>query len=256
MRGRELADASRTKTGPSPRNLNRQGEKKDVEAVPSYQRDPLAQLLSPVGGANPAAIHASWLSQVTAVQPSRARSSLLHLQRQRGNRYVQRVVSIYREGAGGGEVGPEVEQAIHSQRGSGHSLDRGIRSTMEPVFGADFSQVRVHTDAQADTLNRTLSARAFTTGRDIFFRQGEYRPGSSTGKELITHELTHVVQQGGAGVQAKLTVSQPGDPYEQQADQVASEVMRQRIARQSPDEEEEGMIGMKPMPGVATNVFR
>jgi hypothetical protein len=72
---------------------------------------------------------------------------------------------------------------------------------MEPVFGADFSQVRVHTDTQANTLNRTLSARAFTTGRDIFFRQGEYRPGSSTGQELIAHELTHVVQQGGAGVQ-------------------------------------------------------
>jgi hypothetical protein len=68
---------------------------------------------------------------------------------------------------------------------------------MERAFGADFSSVKVHTDAEADTLNQELNARAFTTGQDIFFRQGEYSPGSGSGQKLIAHELTHVVQQNG-----------------------------------------------------------
>jgi len=57
--------------------------------------------------------------------------------------------------------------------------------------------VRVHSDSEANLLNQQLSAKAFTTARDIFFRQGEYSPGSGTGKKLIAHELTHVVQQEG-----------------------------------------------------------
>ncbi|NEP28586.1 DUF4157 domain-containing protein, partial [Moorena sp. SIO3I6] len=48
-----------------------------------------------------------------------------------------------------------------------------------------------------------IQARAFTTGKDIFFRQGEYNPGSQEGKKLIAHELTHVVQQTGGQIQCK-----------------------------------------------------
>jgi hypothetical protein len=109
---------------------------------------------------------------------------------------------------------------------------------MESAFGADFGGVRVHTDAQADGLNRLLNARAFTTGHDIFFRRGEYSPGSSTGRELLAHELTHVVQQGSAGIQGKFSVSRPSDASEQEADRVAKAVM-QRVQRQPMDEEEE-----------------
>nr|MCM0593799.1 DUF4157 domain-containing protein [Gloeotrichia echinulata DEX184] len=68
------------------------------------------------------------------------------------------------------------------------------------AFGADFSGVKVHTDGQSDQLNRSIQARAFTTGQDVFFRQGEYNPGSRGGQELIAHELTHVVQQNGGAV--------------------------------------------------------
>jgi hypothetical protein len=74
---------------------------------------------------------------------------------------------------------------------------------MEPAFGADFSGVRVHSDSKAHGLNQSLQARAFTTGQDIFFRGGEYNPGSSAGKELVAHELTHVVQQNGPAVAKK-----------------------------------------------------
>jgi hypothetical protein len=99
---------------------------------------------------------------------------------------------------------------------------------MEPAFGVDFGGVRVHTDTQADTLNRALSARAFTAGRDIFFRQGEYNPGSSSGRELLAHELTHVAQRGGHAVQGKLSVSQPGDAFEREADHVAQEIAQEQ----------------------------
>jgi len=96
---------------------------------------------------------------------------------------------------------------------------------MESAFGTDFSGVRVHTDAEADALNQAVNAVAFTTGQDVFFRQGAYNPSHSSGRELLAHELTHVVQQGGGPVQGKLVLGEPGDAYEQEADQVAREVV-------------------------------
>jgi hypothetical protein len=70
-------------------------------------------------------------------------------------------------------------------------------------MGADFSGVRVHSDAQSDTMCRSLQATAFTAGRDLFFRDRAYSPDSSAGQELIAHELTHVVQQGGNQIRRK-----------------------------------------------------
>lgn len=71
---------------------------------------------------------------------------------------------------------------------------------MEQAFGADFSGVKVHTDTQADQLNQSIQAKAFTIGQDVFFRSGTYEPGSHGGQELLAHELTHVVQQSGSAV--------------------------------------------------------
>ena len=104
-------------------------------------------------------------------------------------------------GLEGGDVDTDVARSIQSAKGGGAPLHDGVRSSMEQGFGADFSGVRVHTGGQADALNRSLNARAFTTGNDIFFGQGQYNPGNSGGQELIAHELTHTVQQGAAGVQ-------------------------------------------------------
>jgi hypothetical protein len=110
---------------------------------------------------------------------------------------------------GGLDVQPEVESRIHSARGGGTPIAEGSRSKLEGAFGADFSGVRVHTDGESDALNRAVQARAFTTGQDIFFRQGEYNPGSSGGQELLAHELTHVVQQNPMRVDrmARLNIS-------------------------------------------------
>lgn len=108
--------------------------------------------------------------------------------------------SVFRQGEGAAEAAPEVESAIDQARGGGSALDSAVQRQMGAAFGADFSGVRVHTDGQADTLNRSVSAVAFTTGQDIFFRQGAYSPESSSGKQLLAHELTHVVQQNGASI--------------------------------------------------------
>ena len=204
------------------------------------QRDPLARAGVHPGGAT-AEVHASILSRATDARPASAQESLLRLQRAYGNRYVSRVVDLSRKGHGEGDATPEVEADIQRERGGGQALDSAARAQMEPAMGADFSGVRVHTGGQADTLNRNLSARAFTTGQDVFFNQGEYSPGSSSGRELLAHELTHVIQQGGNRIRRKLTVGAVDDPYEQEADRTASQVMRrigQPAQRQSVPEEE------------------
>ena len=108
---------------------------------------------------------------------------------------LQMMPVVQRKPGGGIAAAPDLEAAIQRARGSGQPLSRGIRTPMEQAFGADFGSVRVHTGAESDLLNRSIQARAFTTGRDVFFRQGAYDPGSRGGKELLAHELTHVVQQ-------------------------------------------------------------
>ncbi len=108
---------------------------------------------------------------------------------------------LQRQGMAGGEASPDLDTAINLARGSGQPLDAGLQRSMGQAMGADFSGVKVHTDAQSDRLNRSIQAKAFTTGQDVFFRQGAYEPASRGGQELIAHELTHVVQQNGGAVQ-------------------------------------------------------
>ena len=98
-----------------------------------------------------------------------------------------------------------------------------VQQRLEPSLG-DLSDVTVHTDDTADALNRSVSARAFATGTDVYFARGEYNPGSSDGDHLIAHELAHVVQQRGAASSGPLTVSQPGDAMETEADSVADQL--------------------------------
>jgi hypothetical protein len=131
--------------------------------------------------------------------------------------------TLARDGAGimpTGEVHPEVQGTIDASRGSGSSLDAGVRDRLEGDLGP-LGDVTVHTDDKADQLNRSVSARAFATGTDVYFAKGEYNPGSAEGDRLIAHELAHVVQQRGATNSGPLTVSNPGDALENEADSVA-----------------------------------
>jgi Domain of unknown function (DUF4157) len=108
----------------------------------------------------------------------------------------------------GGQASPDLESAINQARGGGQSLDNGLQRSMGQAMGANFSGVRVHTDDRADQLNRSIQAKAFTTGQNVFFRQGAYQPGSRGGQELLAHELTHVVQQSGGAVQRAPQIQQ------------------------------------------------
>ncbi|MEH1794112.1 eCIS core domain-containing protein [Nostoc sp.] len=110
---------------------------------------------------------------------------------------------VQRQAEAGMAAAPDLEASINQAKNGGQLMADNIRKPMEEAFGADFSGVKVHTDGKSDQLNQSIQARAFTTGQDVFFRQGEYNPGSRGGQELLAHELTHVVQQNGGAVQRK-----------------------------------------------------
>src|SRR5215469_2968044 len=138
-------------------------------------------------------------------------------------------------GIDGGPVDAGVQQAVQAARGGGQSLPGGLRSSMEQALGADFGGVRVHTDAQADHLNRALRARAFTTGQDLFFRRGEYDPSSAGGQEVLAHELTHVVQQGStvtAGAIQRMKIGLKGKVYdtESSADRITIKTLLNNLS--------------------------
>jgi hypothetical protein len=139
-------------------------------------------------------------------------------------------------GLEGGPISDGLSARINSKRGGGATLDAGTRAEMEAGFGADFGDVRVHTDAESDALNRSISARAFTTGSDVFFRS-DASPGD---RQLLAHELTHVVQQrsGGAGGTG-MQVGPAGDASEHEADAVAQAVSSGQAAQAQRAAEEE-----------------
>lgn len=176
---------------------------------------------------------------------SMRQNAVLHMQRTQGNAAVRRMLAQRDAIAGedGGPIDEQVTNKINSARGNGSALPDNVRSSMEQSFGADFSGVKVHTDSSSDTLNRQLSAKAFTTGSDIFFSSGSYQPGSGDGNKLLAHELTHVVQQSGSpSSSGPLTLGPAGDAYEQEADsasnQVAGQAALPAVQRQMPQEEE------------------
>lgn len=91
---------------------------------------------------------------------------------------------------------PPTETAVESDLGGGESISKDVRAPLEKRMGTDFSAVRVHRDVQ---LTKDLNANAFTVGTDIAFAPGRYQPASENGRQLLAHELTHVVQQSRAG---------------------------------------------------------
>lgn len=121
-------------------------------------------------------------------------SPALHTNKKKKNPLIQRIASSPK----GGLVAPEsVNHKLKQKKGSGNQLPPRIQASMEQSFGVDFSQVRIHTDREANLLNQQLGARAFTYGQDVYFNQGEFNPSITQGQKLLAHELTHVIQQGG-----------------------------------------------------------
>jgi hypothetical protein len=118
-----------------------------------------------------------------------------------------------------------LESEIRVSQSGGSPLPLSVRQYMEPRFGASFKGVRVHTDDKAAKLNRQVSARAFTVGSHVFFGKGRFQPETPEGRELLAHELTHTIQQGGAAQQkptvhrsVDVTVTQTSAPQIQRLD--------------------------------------
>ena len=104
---------------------------------------------------------------------------------------------IQRQAKGEPEVSPALESRLNSSKSGGRSLPGKTRSFMESRIGADFSNVKVHTDSNAVQMSKELGAQAFTHGNHIYFNQGKYNPESASGKHLLAHEMVHTLHQNG-----------------------------------------------------------
>ena len=115
-------------------------------------------------------------------------------------------------------------QAAEALKTPGQPLDARARAELEPRFGYDFSNVRVHTDEGAARASRSIGAAAYTAGTDIAFDSGRYAPHSTAGRALLAHELTHVAQQSHASLEGAPTIGPAGGAAEREADNAAAVV--------------------------------
>lgn len=142
-------------------------------------------------------------------------------------------------GPAGGPVPSTSTRIIEAARGQGAPLPAPLRARMESGFGLSLADVRIHTDDRAGHVSRDLGAQAFTTGSDVFFGAGEFRPGSSSGLRLLAHELAHTVQQSaGARPVGRMTVRRTLDDATQYATRSAINgiVTKEDVARYVSDD--------------------
>ena len=133
------------------------------------------------------------------------------------------------------EVPPIVHEVLRSP---GQPLDFKTRTFLEPRFGHDFSQVRVHTDAKAAESARTVNALAYTVGQNIVFGAGKYATGTTAGRQLLAHELVHTIQQrnsGHFGTHQTIQLGSSNDAYERSARLWADRVLDRAEALQNKD---------------------
>lgn len=119
-------------------------------------------------------------------------------------------------------TGASVPDNFLKDLGLGQPLEPATRDLFETRLGQDFSRVRVHTDTRAAESAHAVNALAFTIGSNIVFGAGQYRPMSTNGQQLLSHELTHVMQQSGEGRPRHLQRQLPMEP----TDVPASTVIR------------------------------
>jgi hypothetical protein len=136
-----------------------------------------------------------------------------------------------------GEGVSEVSPIVHEVLGSpGQPLEPETRAFMESRLEHDFSQVRVHTDAKATESAKAVNAIAYTVKQSIVFDSGQYLPKTSSGRKLLAHELTHVMQQSNdvSQPQEQLKVSSPADPIELQASNIANAITGAKLPTIAP----------------------
>jgi hypothetical protein len=106
----------------------------------------------------------------------------------------------------------------------GRPLDSATRAHMEPRFGYDFTNVRVHTDDRAAQSARSIGALSYTVGSDIAFASGQYAPSRPIGRQVLGHELAHVAQQSHTPPASDLTIAPAESFAEREADDVSAKV--------------------------------
>jgi len=126
---------------------------------------------------------------------------------------------------GGTRLPAATTATLSRRRGRGQPLPEPIAQSMEVAIGADLTAVRIHTDTEAASLARSVQARAFTQGADIYFGEGTYSPHTPSGQRLLAHELAHTVQQDSGGSGGPV-IGRAADPAEAAADRVADSVMQ------------------------------
>ncbi len=125
----------------------------------------------------------------------------------------------------------DFEDRLSSAKSGGRHLTKKSRNEFEQVFGIDLGGTRIHTDSQAAQMSQDIGVQAFTHQNHIFFNQGRYNPETIEGKRLLAHELTHTIQQqtvNKSNVQDSMTLSNPKDTAEQEADSAANRVVTGR----------------------------
>lgn len=134
--------------------------------------------------------------------------------------------------AGVGAMLEEERSPVHGviNSGGGSPMAPDIRAEMEARLGHDFSDVRVHTDAAAHESAASVNAHAYTVGSNVVFQRDRYDPGSTQGKTMLAHELTHVTQQragevDGTPTAGGISISDPSDRFERAAVANADRVM-------------------------------
>jgi hypothetical protein len=203
-------------------------------------------------------------------------TSLLHLQRTQGNRYVQQLlhgaelqrkfdgVDIYTECHDERHTlpprltehteltaAPPIVQEV--LRAPGHPLDSATRTIMGAGFGYDFSQVKIHTDTKAGQSARAVNALAYTVGRDVVFGIGQYAPETGAGRRLLAHEMTHVVQQSttSPNTASLIRIADDADTSERVAQTAANWVTNGLNQRRKP-----ASIEMNPPSPVGASVLQ
>lgn len=134
-----------------------------------------------------------------------------------------------------------LENYIGGLKSSGQSLPGEVRSFYEPRFNYDFSNVKIHTDSVAAKSAQSINALAYTSGNNIVFNTGQYAPGTDGGKRLLSHELTHVVQQNTHQLSRSI-MRQPGDKKKEPKSDVAKALKDNELFKKLPDFAQEKIL--------------
>jgi hypothetical protein len=198
--------------------MNMQSHENDLLIGPETRQTPALRKDEADSGGAEALMH----GRTDALTPA----AVMHLQKTAGNATVSAALE---------EQEPSIVKDVVGS-GGGAPLDKGTKGLMESRLGADFSDVRVHTDAKASESARSVQAYAYTVGTDVVFQSGKYEPESDSGKRMLAHELTHVVQQrsgpvAGTPAPGGIQVSHPSDRFEQAAESSADRVMSSASAQ-------------------------